>query len=65
MAVGTNLALSWQSVSNRQYSIAWRTNLMAGTWLPVVSNIPGVAPESVRTVSVDNAGCVFYRVQVE
>jgi hypothetical protein len=61
----TNLVLTWQSVSNRQYSIAWRTNLMAGTWSPVVSNIPGVAPVNVRTVSVDKAGSRFYRVQVE
>jgi hypothetical protein len=38
---------------------------MAGTWSPVVSNIPGVAPVNVRTVSVDNAGSRFYRVQVE
>jgi hypothetical protein len=62
---GTNLALTWQSVSNRQYSIVSRTNLTAGAWAPVISNIPGVSVANVRTVSVDNAGSVYYRVKVE
>lgn len=65
MPAGTNLALRWQIVSNRMYSIARRTNLTAGSWSSVVSNIPGVSTENIRTVSVDNAGCGFYRVQVE
>jgi hypothetical protein len=61
-ANGTTLA--WQSVTNRQYQLMSRTNLVTGTW----QNVGGVqSPTGTNATFLDTSatnGAHFYRVQV-
>ena len=61
----SNLVLSWPSVSNRLYSLSFRTNLATGEWSLVFSNTLATPPTNTVTVDVESAVQRFYRIGVE
>jgi hypothetical protein len=61
---GANLAIQWQSVTGKWYSIQRSTNLSNGFPLLGATNIAGVGGSNVGTVQVNQA-TEYYRVKVE
>ncbi len=58
--------MRWQSVDGKNYTLSRLTNLPAGVWMPLWTNIPGVAPMNTATdtTAVGN-GPWNYRVELE
>ena len=63
--VSGGFVVSWQSASNKQYTLQAATNLMKGFGLILGTNIAATPPENVHTDSVGTAEQRFYRVTVE
>jgi hypothetical protein len=57
--------VSWQSVTDRWYTVQAATNLLTGFNLNLRTNIPATPPVNVHTDNVNGAGQKFYRVKVE
>ena len=55
----------WYSVSNKTYSFSSSTNLAAGNWNVISSNIPATPPLNYVTVNVSAVQGKFFRVGVE
>jgi hypothetical protein len=56
--------LSWQSVSNKMYTVMAATNLLTG-FTDLATNIQATPTVNVHTDSVENAGQRFYRIKLE
>lgn len=67
MVMGENKPfLIWQSADARRYRLERSTNLTTSSWLPVSTNIFGVAPMNTETDSTAvGSGPWFYRVELE
>jgi hypothetical protein len=65
--VGTNLVVSWQSVTNKTYTIERSTGLATNaSFLPLASNLVGQAGTTTFTdTNAASAGPSFYRVGVQ
>lgn len=61
---GTNIVVSWQSVTNRTYTLELTTNLGVVLFLPLASNIAGKATATFST-NGSLPGSSVYRVRVE
>jgi hypothetical protein len=62
---GTNgLVIAWPSVRDRFYLLSIRTDLTAGAWSVIASNVSATAPLNVTTVQALEAQG-FYRIAVE
>ena len=57
--------LTWATVTNRTYAIDWRSDLVAGDWLPLATNIPAPADRTTVTIDTHRVREAYYRVQVE
>jgi len=55
-------AVRWFSVSNKVYELHRSTNLMAGIFVPVHTNLPATPSENSYTDTTVNAEAVIYRV---
>src|SRR5437762_2808132 len=44
LASGTNLVLSWLSVTGRSYTIQFKSALTSGVWQSLPNNVPGTGP---------------------
>jgi hypothetical protein len=64
-ALPGNFVVSWQSVSDRWYTVQAATNLLTGFNLNLRTNIPATPPVNVHTDNVGGVGQKFYRVKVE
>ncbi len=62
---GGDIVLRWLSVSNRTYTLASSTDLIANAWQVVQSGIPATPSVNVHTATHAIAGRRFYRVEVE
>ena len=57
--------VSWQSASNKFYTLQTATNLEAPGFTNKVTNIPATPMLNVYTDTVDSALQIFYRVKLE
>jgi hypothetical protein len=65
-ASGGGNVIRWRSVDGKRYALSRATNLVAGYWSPVTTNILGVAPmNTVTDTTAIGSGPWAYRVQVE
>lgn len=60
-----DLAVAWQSVSNRHYDVLAATGSLAAPFLPVATNLPPTPPLNVYHVAPAPGAAAFYRVKVE
>lgn len=51
--------LRWQGVKGKRYTVLSTADLQGGDWETNVVSLPGVEPQCVCTVSVQNADCYF------
>jgi len=58
----SDLALTWQSVSNRHYDVLAATGDLASAFLPVATNLPPTPPTNILHVTPPSAP-TFYRVR--
>lgn len=56
--------LRWQGVKGKRYTVLSTTDLQSGNWETNVVSLPGVEPQCVCTVSVQNADC-YFKVRVQ
>jgi hypothetical protein len=63
-ATSGKFVLSWQSVSNKMYTVMAATNLLTG-FTDLATNIQATPAVNVHTGSVENAGQRFYRIKLE
>jgi hypothetical protein len=64
-ALPGEFVVSWQSVTDRWYTVQAATNLLTGFNLNLRTNIPATPPVNVHTDNVSGVGQKFYRVKVE
>lgn len=58
--------VQWQSVSGKRYRLERSTNLVSGAWIPVFTNILGVAPmNTVTDTTAAVSGPWMYRIELE
>ena len=62
---GTDVVLSWFSVSNRSYSLRGASNLRSNTWSTLGTGISATPPLNVHTAAQTAVANRFYRVHVE
>ncbi|MBN1675890.1 MAG: chitobiase/beta-hexosaminidase C-terminal domain-containing protein [Kiritimatiellae bacterium] len=59
------LVLRWTSVSNRVYSVDFRTNLLSGEFVPLITDMYATPPVNTFTDTVHQAEeLMFYRIRV-
>ena len=63
--VNGDAVVCWYSVSNKTYSFSSSTNLTAGIWDTISSNIAATPPLNYVTVNVSAVDGEFFRVGVE
>lgn len=56
--------LTWQSASNRVYSIWRSTNLTDGFGLRIATNLPATPTQNIYTDQVNGAEGLFYRIEL-
>ncbi|MBA4388654.1 MAG: hypothetical protein C0404_11785 [Verrucomicrobia bacterium] len=61
---GTNLVISWQTITGKFYAIQKSTNLMNGFTMSLQTGIPGTGGMNSRTVTVSQA-TEYFRIKVE
>jgi len=59
------VVLQWTSEKDRHYAVETRSNLLAGGWNTITSDIPATEPINTVTLSPPDSAEVFYRVEVE
>lgn len=62
---GTNFVITWQSVTNKLYTIEGTTNLLYGFTEQLALHILATPPENVHTVRTDQASQSFFRIVLE
>ena len=55
--------IQWKSAADKSYTVAASTNLAAGVWDPVSSNIPATEPINTVTVHAPGKAESFYKVE--
>jgi len=57
-----SMALNWQSVAHKYYTLETSTNLV--NWMPIAQNLPATSPLNQYTNFASVPGTSFYRVSV-
>ncbi len=61
---GTNVVLSWPTVSNQTYGVQAKSNLLDGSWSSIITNIAGTGSAASVTNAV-STDAEFYQAYVE
>lgn len=61
----TDLALTWQSVSNRHYNMLAATGSLTAAFSPVATNLPPTPPLNTYHLAPPSATAMFYRVSAQ
>jgi len=64
-AAPTNLAIAWQSVSNRSYDVLAATGSLASAFSPVATNIASTPPLNAIYLVPPTNSAVFWRVRTK
>jgi len=64
LGAGSEVVLTWSSVTGKQYTVSWASNLVDGFEV-LESNIVGVLPDNTYTDVFLGTGPGFYRIEVE
>jgi hypothetical protein len=64
MVSGNQVKIRWNSVADRAYTVQFSTNLLSGTWMPVIENITAMTSKMAVTSSASTVEG-FYRVRVQ
>ena len=64
-AVDSNTVIRWSSVTGKTYAIERATNLLAGSFAPVFTNIAATPPNNTWTNPGANRAAQYYRIAVE
>jgi uncharacterized repeat protein (TIGR03803 family) len=62
--VRTNFVVSWPAITNAAYNLEYKTNVNAGSWLVLATNITGVSSSISFTDSPASSTQRFYRVRL-
>lgn len=64
-ATNNEVVLQWTSEEERLYAVAVRSNLLAGGWTEMTSDIPATEPINTVTLAAPDSVEAFYRIEVE